>query len=459
VETEKPLPSFVKKGKQTKKQKREEKGIAASEDSKAHDRKSKIVKAPAQEEQALKKEKAARKCEKKERKKAKEEAEAAKAKARKERKAQEAALPEDSKDAASILDAGDNEDEDDPVGDIEPNTMEDIMEDVPNYAPSTATPSTNRSPAFDASNSHSGSSSISSIAPNTAEDSNPKEEQPSAFLEAPISKPSPEELKARLAQRIEALRAARKPSGDFPKNRQELMEQRRAKEEQQRAHQKELRRQAKEEEQRQRNETLARGSPLLSGSPLMSPGSPPTPSTGTNSFSFGRVNFADGQHATANLNAILESKTKPKGPSDPRTALLAAQTKQSRLNGLDEAKRADIAEKDTWLNARKRAHGERIRDDTSLLKKTLKRKEKQKKKSEKEWTERIEGVKKGQDFRQKKREANLQKRKDEKGGKGKKSKGPKKGKPKPRPGFEGSFRAKAPSAANAGGGGSGQRRR
>ncbi len=68
-------------------------------------------------------------------------------------------------------------------------------------------------------------------------------------------------------------------------------------------------------------------------------------------------------------------------------------------------------------------------------------------------------MKKGQDFKQKKREANLQKRKDEKGGKGKKSKVPKKGKPKARPGFEGSFRAKAPSAANAGGGGSGRQGR
>jgi len=38
-----------------------------------------------------------------------------------------------------------------------------------------------------------------------------------------------------------------------------------------------------------------------------------------------------------------------------------------------------------WLNAKKRAHGERVRDDTSLLKKALKRQESAKKKSEKEW--------------------------------------------------------------------------
>ena len=57
-------------------------------------------------------------------------------------------------------------------------------------------------------------------------------------------------------------------------------------------------------------------------------------------------------------------------------------------------------------------------------------------------------MKKGQEGRQKKREMNLAKRREEKGKKGG-GKGKKGG--KKRPGFEGSFRAKAPSAAAAGG--------
>ncbi len=118
--------------------------------------------------------------------------------------------------------------------------------------------------------------------------------------------------------------------------------------------------------------------------------------------------------------------------------------KRARVSGLDERKRADIEEKDLWLNAKKRAHGEKVRDDMSLLKKTLKRKEKAKLKSESEWNERITGVQKGQEMRQKKREENLRKRKEEKGGKGKgKAKGKKPGKKSKRPGFEGSFRSKA----------------
>jgi hypothetical protein len=158
-------------------------------------------------------------------------------------------------------------------------------------------------------------------------------------------------------------------------------------------------------------------------------------------FSFGRVAFADGQTLTDDLSSLKEAPKK-RGPQDAATALAATEKKRLRIAGLDDEKRADIEEKDLWLNAKKRAHGEKVRDDTSLLKKTLKRKEKMKKKSEKEWTERKEGVAKSQAMKQKKREENLKKRRDEKGSKGKgkgKSVKSKKPKVKSRPGFEGSF--------------------
>ena len=447
VEPEAPIPSSVKKGKQTKKQKREGKGTA-SEPPKTKSKENGALSKPEEDPEAVRKAKAEKKRGKKERKKTKEEAKAVKAKAKKGRTAQEAALEEDSEAATGVLDASDEEDDDDAQGgEIDHIDMEDILEESRDHPSSTATPSTARSPAFDASANHSGSSSISSIAAPTTEEPQPKgSTEPQTDSQLP--KPDPSELKARLAQRIEDLRKSRHadgPDGAPARTRQELIESRRQKEEARRAHKKELRQKAKEEERQKQADTLARGSLLLSGSPLLSPGSPLTPSSEPNNFSFNRIAFSNGQHASANLDAIIDPKTRAKGPSDPHTALLAAQKKAARLNGLDESKRADISEKDTWLNARKRAHGERIRDDTSLLKKTLKRKEKQKKKSEKEWTERIEGLKKGQDIRQKKREANIQKRKEDKGGKGKKSKGAKKGKPKARPGFEGSFRAKAPT--------------
>ncbi|KAM3070092.1 hypothetical protein ACMFMG_003875 [Clarireedia jacksonii] len=252
---------------------------------------------------------------------------------------------------------------------------------------------------------------------------------------------NPEVLRSRLAAKIEALRAARKASnsdGTPARNRQELMEQRRKKEEQRRAHKKELRLKAKAEEDARREAALvsSRNSPGSMLSPLIR--SP------ENNFAFGRVAFADGQSLTEDLSG-LKAIPKKKGPQDVNSALAAAAKKQSRLESMDAEKRADIEEKERWLNAKKKVNGEKVRDETSLLKKTLKRKEKQKKKSEKEWTERTEGVKKAGIMRQKKREENLRKRREGKGGKGKKGKGGKsvggagKKKVKSRPGFEGSF--------------------
>jgi hypothetical protein len=236
-----------------------------------------------------------------------------------------------------------------------------------------------------------------------------------------------------LEARIEELRNKRNPKA---RTRDELLEERRKKEAKDRAKQQARKAKARAEEDARREAALA----SARDSPASSMLSPHIQSPEHN-FSFGRVAFADGQQLTDDLSTLL-SAPKKRGPQDPATALLASEKKRQRIAGLDEEKRADIEEKELWLNAKKRAHGEKVRDDTSLLKKTLKRKEKAKKKSEKEWTERKDGVAKSQAMRQKKREENLQKRRDEKGGKGKgkgKSVKSKKPKVKGRPGFEGSF--------------------
>ncbi|KAK6431207.1 hypothetical protein LTR95_012631 [Oleoguttula sp. CCFEE 5521] len=253
-----------------------------------------------------------------------------------------------------------------------------------------------------------------------------------------------EALQERLRARIEELRAKRKadgPDGNAPKSRQDLLDQRRKKEEQRKAHKKELRRKAKEDESRKQEERLrGSGSPLSAD--IFSPRSPKPQET---NFSFSRLAFDDGTAADPSLSGLVDAPRK-KGPQDTRGALLAAEGKAKRLASYDPTKQADIAEKDLWLNAKKRAHGERVRDDTSLLKKALKRKEKGKGKSEKEWDERKEAVVKGKEMKDKRREGNLQKRREGKGDKGKqggnsKGGGAKKGKPKGRPGFEGRFKA------------------
>ncbi|PYH28932.1 putative 60S ribosome biogenesis protein Rrp14 [Aspergillus neoniger CBS 115656] len=300
--------------------------------------------------------------------------------------------------------------------------------------------STPNSPGFDASNPQSGSSSISSIVP-------PTEASKSSTSEPKPLKPTPDELKQRLQKRLDELRAARHAdglNGKPARNRQELIEARRQKAEQRKAHKKELRQKAREEEQRLKDEAMVRRfSPGGSGSLLASPRSPADSVGSNNNYAFGRVVFADGQHADPTLSGVRE-QPKSHGPKDPAAALKAVEAKKAKLAAMDEQKRADIEEKDLWLNAKKRAHGERVRDDTSLLKKALKRKESAKKKSEREWKERLEAVKKGKDMKQQKREENLRKRREEKGNKGggkKKQAGG--GKKKSRPGFEGSFKAKS----------------
>ncbi|KAF2213693.1 hypothetical protein CERZMDRAFT_67137 [Cercospora zeae-maydis SCOH1-5] len=336
---------------------------------------------------------------------------------------------------------------------------EEDEEDEIAEASSTPTSPNVNSPAFDVATNLSEASSSSSVDPQPAptqialpafDPSTVAAEIPSGTSSPKIQLPNVDqaELQARLRKRIEELRAKRKADGvdgKPAKSRQELLDQRRKKEEQRKAHKKELRQKAKEEEARKREEQL-RGSGSPAADIFSGRNSPRPRSPAENSFAFSKLAFEDGSAADAGLSTLKDA-IKKKGPQDPKTALLAAQKKEARLAGLDPAKKADIAEKDMWLNAKKRAHGERIRDDTSLLKKALKRKEKAKNKSEQEWNERKEAVVKGKEMKQKKREANLAKRKEEKGSKSGKKKGGKPGgkpggaKKKARAGFEGRFKA------------------
>ncbi|KAF4121523.1 Surfeit locus protein 6 [Geosmithia morbida] len=253
-------------------------------------------------------------------------------------------------------------------------------------------------------------------------------------------------LRARLAAKIEALRAARKadgPDGKPIRTRQELIESRRHKELQRKARKEELRAAAKLEEQRLREEALATNSPSVM-SPAVELGE--DDGTGSGNLAFGRVSFGDGSQLSHDLSYTLRdgggNGRKRPGPSDPKTALLKVQAQKKRLQNLDEDKRKEVAEKEAWLAARRRAEGVKVHDNEALLKKSVKRKEALKRKSEKAWKDRQKGVAHAQHEKQKKREDNIRKRRDDKlaakkgKGKGKKSKsgGTKK---KGRPGFEG----------------------
>lgn len=251
-----------------------------------------------------------------------------------------------------------------------------------------------------------------------------------------------EDFRARLMAKLDAMRAARKadgPDGRPAKNRAELIEARRKKEAERKAAKKAQRQLAQEDEDRLKaEEQLAR---IRGGSGSPSIFSHRSSPDRERNLSFGRVAWSDGKQLEGDLSGFRESK-KQKGRSDAKTALEAAKNKQARLNALDEEKRKDIQEKDLWLNAKRRAQGERVHDDPKLLKKSVKRLDKAKAKSSREWGDRQEAVTKGKEARQKKREENLRKRKEEKGTKGKKKAGKPGKKVKKRAGFEGTFKAK-----------------
>lgn len=314
--------------------------------------------------------------------------------------------------------------------DIEALDVSGLVEEGQSTAPSTVANS-NSSTASVAS----AGSSASSIPPSTQETSEKKTKKPYT-----IDPKSHENFRARLNAKLEAMRAARKadgPDGRPARNRAELIEARRKKEAERKAAKKALRQEAKEDEaRRQAEEQLARirGG---SGSPSIFPARSPEVER---NFNFGNVAW-DGQHLDSNLSGFLQSRKK-KGKSDAKTALEAAQKKQARINALDEDKRKDIQEKELWLAAKKRAQGEKVFDDVGLLKKSLKRQQKQKDKSTQEWKERITNVEQGKAAKQKKREENLKKRREEKGQKKGKKKVKKPGKKVKRPGFEGTFKAR-----------------
>ncbi|RVD85011.1 uncharacterized protein DFL_003345 [Arthrobotrys flagrans] len=239
-----------------------------------------------------------------------------------------------------------------------------------------------------------------------------------------------QQLKERLAKRIEELRHARKADGgEVPRTRTELMEQRRKRDEQRKERKKQMRLQAKVLAEKAAESTDGKRSESKKNSGV---------STAPANYTFGNVNFEDGDKLTADLEGV-KAAGKKRGPSDVLGALKHAEAKKARLAGMSEDKRADIQEKDRWSKALKMASGEKLQDDEGLLKKSLKRQEKAKKKSEREWKERNDNVEKGKMMRQKKREANLAARREQKkaGKGGKKARKVPSKKSKGRAGFEG----------------------
>ncbi|WVN89523.1 uncharacterized protein L203_104748 [Cryptococcus depauperatus CBS 7841] len=137
-----------------------------------------------------------------------------------------------------------------------------------------------------------------------------------------------------------------------------------------------------------------------------------------------------------------KSATALKKIANPSQALDHLDRHKSKLASMPEDKRKEIEEKEKWAKAEERAKGGKVADSEKILKNAVKRKEKTKAKSAKEWSERKRELEKSQAIAIKKRTDNIAKRaqdrRDKKSGVSNKGKGPKKG----RPGFEGKKKGK-----------------
>ena len=159
-------------------------------------------------------------------------------------------------------------------------------------------------------------------------------------------------------------------------------------------------------------------------------------------MTFGRV-MIDDTEIDAGKGEVKIVRKKKKGPSDAKGRLEHLLSKQQRFSKMDPSKASKAIENDRWHHALLSSKGEKVKDDISLLKKTISRKEQEKKKSKREWDERLARVEKSKEDRQRKREENIAKRREEKGGGKKSSQGKKIVKSKKavvrkkRPGFEG----------------------
>lgn len=215
------------------------------------------------------------------------------------------------------------------------------------------------------------------------------------------------ELKAKLQAKIQSMREKRKAPGTktpgAATSRQQILEERRKKAEMK----KEQKRREVEssddddddddDDEQNANETTQDG---VNGSTVM----------------FGNIEFLDGERVSSDLTSSRKVGQK-KGPAnkDIKGHLKKLEREKSRIGELDKESRKKLEDKNKWQKALASVQGIKMKDDEKLLKKALRRKESKKRKSEREWKDRIKTVADEKKMKADRREENLRIRKENKG--------------------------------------------
>ncbi|KAH3900137.1 ribosome biosynthesis protein RRP14 SCDLUD_003105 [Saccharomycodes ludwigii] len=137
-----------------------------------------------------------------------------------------------------------------------------------------------------------------------------------------------------------------------------------------------------------------------------------------NEVIFQNIQFNDGTKITSDLQKLrgTNTGTKKHGPNnkDLKAHLKILEKKKEKLQNKNELELIQIKEKEKWQRAQLKTQGIKLKDNESLLRKALKRKEQQKRKSAFQWNDRKQQIVSNIAEKQKRREENLQIRKENK---------------------------------------------
>ncbi|KAF8836254.1 SURF6-domain-containing protein [Paxillus ammoniavirescens] len=244
-------------------------------------------------------------------------------------------------------------------------------------------------------------------------------------------------LREKLHARMAALRRGGAQSSE-PGNKDELLEERRL----QRAALREKRRKETRERRRAEADTKkekgqgkdkgSKGKSASTKNQLIVPELPASGPSNNHDGPLTNVAFSTLAGSTSKRAAQLKTA------SNLSQALTQLTARKEKLASLPEEKRKVAEERERWVKAEARVEGVKVKDNEGQLKKAIKRKEKEKVRSKKNWEERKEQLSASMAAKQKKRTDNIAMRNERRN---EKKKGTKV-KTKSRPGFEGKVLSK-----------------